>query len=586
MFKIGDPHEFVHHCELKQTSDGRLPSVSPYASTFAKCLHAWREFTTISQKHNDCKLYFRSRASFVKEKSRHLTGDVFRFTIHPLSRFVMVRKAIMAFYWLFIFFFDPLAGSFVAEDLFDPVKDSPVHNGVLVITNVLLFVDVVVNFFSGYIVEQTREIVLWKRKIWRHYILTYFVFDIIPIVSVICLQVFRYMPMVIQIGIFQLHFLRVIRLKSMVNYFDVLFKIMGIKEAVRICLHLALLAIVAVHWWACVLGTIPLLQFHSGSSIDKSWVTQLNHNIKTKYNPELLYDHERFRIYIEFMTVSMCHFYGAGAGTYQTEDEFEMLAMAIMLMTGVVFYVYALAKILHLFGTVNVSDAKYEELLTQVREYMITKKFPHNLEKRIETYYSVKFNKKFFKENDILDTLSEHLRMEVRLYSCSNLIRRVQLFRGMSRAAIGCILGVLQQEYYLPGDVILSWKMNNTSTFFILNGTATVQLADNKEITHVDDGCHFGDINKILKDNAKEVFFKYTAIEVTQVYILKYEDLLFCCARFPEIWEKFEKMSLERMKFYLAYLKERILTEETDIATITLDLKRGFVLRDEWTRHQ
>lgn len=594
--------KFVHHCELKQTEDVRIPRVSPYASRLTKMLYAWREFTSISDRHGDCKLYFRSRASIVKEKIRHFKEKSFRFSIHPLSEFVTVRKTIMAFYWLFIFFYDPVAGSFLAEDLFDPDTDSIGHDVFLVSSNLLLFIDVVVNFFTGYIVEQTREIVLARSKVMRNYIFTYFVFDIIPIFSVVCLQIFRYIPMHIQLVMFQLHFLRTVRLRSMVDYFEVIFKAMNIKESCRVCLHLGLIAIIVVHWWACILGIIPLIKFKTNQPLVNSWVNLVslgNHDkvfgnlktpdfekvvhktyLKTK-DTSRLYNH-KFHSYMEFLTMAMCHFYGAGTGDFHTHDEYEMFALAIMLMTGVVFYLYALATILQLFGTVNISETKYDELFSQVVDYMETKKFPEDLQKRIGVYYTTRFDGKFFREKQILNTLSEHLRMELLLNSCSNLIQTVDLFKGLSKAAVGSIVGVLKQEIYLPKDAILTHVDTTDTIYFILYGTIGVFVKNGgAEVKHLEDGRHFGDLNKILRDSGQEFLWNYVALEVAQIYYLTYADLRFCCALYPEIWNRFSHMCQQRLRYYVGCLEHQV-QRKSDKAgaddVLTKSLRKGLVL--------
>lgn len=56
------------------------------------------------------------------------------------------------------------------------------------------------------------------------------------------------------------------------------------------------------------------------------------------------------------------------------------------------------------------SAHKYDEMERQLKEYMRHKQLPTYMRQRILTYYEFKFQKRYFRENEILATISEQLR--------------------------------------------------------------------------------------------------------------------------------------------------------------------------------
>lgn len=53
---------------------------------------------------------------------------------------------------------------------------------------------------------------------------------------------------------------------------------------------------------------------------------------------------------------------------------------------------------------------KYVEMERQLKDYMRHKQLPMHMRSRILIYYEFRFQKSYFRENEILDTISEQLR--------------------------------------------------------------------------------------------------------------------------------------------------------------------------------
>lgn len=56
------------------------------------------------------------------------------------------------------------------------------------------------------------------------------------------------------------------------------------------------------------------------------------------------------------------------------------------------------------------SRHKYVEKVRQLREYMRHKNLPNNMQRRLLQYYEFRFHKSYFRQDEILNTISAHLR--------------------------------------------------------------------------------------------------------------------------------------------------------------------------------
>lgn len=80
------------------------------------------------------------------------------------------------------------------------------------------------------------------------------------------------------------------------------------------------------------------------------------------------------------------------------------------------------------------SAHKYDAMERQLKEYMRHKQLPSQMRSRILTYYKFKFQKRYFRESEILATISEQLRQVIisikfcRLTNIFNLLENSETF--------------------------------------------------------------------------------------------------------------------------------------------------------------
>ncbi|EFA05554.1 Potassium/sodium hyperpolarization-activated cyclic nucleotide-gated channel 2-like Protein [Tribolium castaneum] len=565
-------NRFVHSCELSQI-DEKSKIHSPYDTCFQSFCHGLRKCLTIA-KNVDSSTYFRSLAAFNREKNRHLLSRKYRRVIHPFSNFARREDLVVSFLWFTIFVVQSYVGSFFNRELLDE-KHAHVYRHVLAFANLLLLCDVVLRFFVGYLIDATRTVILDHKSIVKNYLKTYFIFDFGAGFSFLVFYIFNLDDRA-QLILYELHTLRIVRVRTILKNLDNLLCDFNVRESIRIVVLISFIGFLSLHTLTCAFGLIPVYRkvFQIQYEFENSWLSQTdNHSPQTQFESGWEHTHSSLQKYLHHLSMVLCHFVGCAIPKYKTADYLEMLILAWITIFGLIFYVYVVAKVLQLFGVVNISETKFEELKIQSDKYMRRNDFPGDLRKRVNDYYDYKFDKKFFSEQKILDSLSEHLRMEVLLYSCRNLIEEVQIFKGLSRSAIGSVLALLKQEVYVANDVILEPDERTGDIYFILYGTCAIELISGKEVMHIEDGDYFGIVDMETATDPSSI----VSLEVSEVYKLERKDIKYCCKCFPEIKQKLEKMALHRMRKFNQMMSLRGVEDETTDDIID-NLRKGRIL--------
>ncbi|XP_970324.1 potassium/sodium hyperpolarization-activated cyclic nucleotide-gated channel 2 [Tribolium castaneum] len=577
---IEPKNRLKHDCDLRKEYQSSYHVSSPFDPWWKKCLNSFRLQLSVC-KNKQSKRYFRSMSSLSNERKRHFSTPRYKNIIHPFSSFNRVKEMTLSVLLYVLFFFESFLGSFLGEEFHMKTRRMYVAK-VLFVVNVILFLDIILRFFVGISNEKTREVILEKRVIAKFYLRSYFIFDLLPIIGFV---VFYFTPIKnlnAKIAIYELHKLRLVRMRTVVDNAFTILKKFKLKDSTQTVVVITISVLLTLHEWSCILSLIYTIRRLHHMSNRGSFVyqyyqrtirlsqTTVTHNMAERTNFS-------FRVYLLYMSIISCHFFGCDTSIYETKRSAEMVVLSLVLINGMMYYIGMVAKVLQMFGVANISENRYEELNWQVNQYMTKKKFPGALKRRIFQYYDYKYGNKFFSEQEILDSLTERLRMEVLLYSCRNLITEVKIFKGLSKSAVGCILALLKQEIYLPGEMIMSAEESSDSIYFILYGTCMIQVIGGKELWHIEDGTEFGDAEKFSEEEKIGFLYQIVALEATEVYELQVTDLAYCCTTYPEITFKMEAMARNKARVYNQTFARR--TQENDYLGEILDeLNKGNIL--------
>lgn len=525
-----------HSCEIVTDSQSCLPKLPPQASSNKKFVRWMRKKLMVSRGNPRTRMFMKSQAATKAEKRRQLQCSW--FIIHPFSQFSIYREIIMCFVWIVVFTVEPLIIAFFPQ----LESDANQLSYLLVFTDVCTTLNMVICFVTGYHVTKTKEIVLSRRKIAKHYLHTYFTIDLamsLPSSTVMS-------------GIFHVHDSKILittaifqaigfcRLGTMLVYFRQITLQLGMTDMLHEFLCVLLMTALILHWFACAVYLIPsIMYYNTGDVKNTSWTFQANMSPNhTQYH--------MWHLYSESYLMSLSHFLTSGHGYYVTTAIEEEALFCLIYLTGLFYIGYIIAVVFEMIGSTRAAESKYEEIIHQLDEYMRDKQLPHDLRKRLLLYYKSRFHMRYFRETVILSALSEQQRTELFLFSCKELIENAKIFQSIPKSFMGTLMSSLKNEVYLTNDVIIKAGAKAEYMFFIDKGTVAEVLSTGKEIRHLEDGEHFGEMHLVLKEASGKKLVNYVAVEVTECYRLEKKDLFYCMSQHEEFASRLKKEAREK----------------------------------------
>ncbi|XP_074036631.1 cyclic nucleotide-gated channel alpha-3 isoform X2 [Leptinotarsa decemlineata] len=238
--------------------------------------------------------------------------------------------------------------------------------------------------------------------------------------------------------------------------------------------------------------------------------------------------------------------YNSGYGKAEPVSELEIVLIYCVWYGSSLFCIYILAMIMEINTGKTSSAHKYDSMERQLKEYMRHKQLPAPMRTRILTYYEFKFQKRYFRESEILATISEQLRQEMNMHACKKLVENVIFFRNLPLNLLVRIISCLRIEVFLVNDVIIRANTPGASMYFISTGTVAIYTKSGKEVCHLEDGAHFGEIALLIKDTFR--IASVIAVEVSEIYRLDQKDFVKAINPYPDLLANIQHIAEERME--------------------------------------
>jgi len=154
--------------------------------------------------------------------------------------------------------------------------------------------------------------------------------------------------------------------------------------------------------------------------------------------------------------------------------EERILAMFTMLM-GASFFGLIVANVSALLETMNARSFALQRRLDEVREYMMDRKLPLALQRRITQYYRYYYSQKsLFNESDVLNGLSKPLRNQVVKHSMNKVVRSMRLFKDEDPSVLAAVVTRMKPLLHLPLDVVAEEGSVGKEMFFLIKGAVDV----------------------------------------------------------------------------------------------------------------
>ncbi|XP_072536042.1 uncharacterized protein [Salminus brasiliensis] len=430
---------------------------------------------------------FGSHKAVALEQERLKSAGV--WIIHPYSDF--------RFYWDLLMLLLMMGNLIILPVGITFFKDENTPPWIIfnVVSDTLFLVDLVLNFRTGIVKEDSTEILLDPKAIRQRYLKSWFLVDFVSSIPVDYIflmvdlearldsEVYR-TARALRIVRFTkiLSLLRLLRLSRLIRYIhqweEIFHMTYDLASAMVRIVNLIGMMLLLCHWDGCLQFLVPMLQdfpidcwVYKNNMVNDSWGVQ--------------YSYALFKA----MSHMLCIGYGAQAPEGMTDVWLTMLSMIV----GATCYAMFIGHATALIQSLDSSRRQYQEKYKQVEQYMSFHKLPADVRQKIHEYYEHRYQGKMFDEENILGELSEPLKEEIVSFNCRSLVANMPLFANADPNFVTAVLTKLRFEVFQPSDFIIREGTVGRKMYFIQHGRVSVLTRGNKE-TKLSDGSYFGEI--------------------------------------------------------------------------------------------
>nr|XP_023014490.1 potassium/sodium hyperpolarization-activated cyclic nucleotide-gated channel 1-like isoform X2 [Leptinotarsa decemlineata] len=507
-----------HQCRLPNPPPTILCQVID-SGLFIKLRRKCHSFIMISKKHPMSSVYFTSNNAIRNEEIKHLAN--YFHIIHPLSMF--------ALYWEFLIFICYTASFFILTVITSEKVQRHITLSYMFISylDLIITADIVKMFFTGYYDGVKNRTILRQSKIAIHYLKTYFLLDFVTILlSRFSLTYVIHPTSALQKFILVLRFLyswRIIRLKRWAEALELFRLYTNLPSVFHRALRALLLYVIMLQW-------LYSLIFQFGIFMDVQFDVDVRFWRDTKYS-------NYYSATLMILLVSYGH--------SVLKHTHELVGVIIGILVGYCLQMFLFTQILQVWIKFSNARNKNESLFQQFTEYLKYKDLPVSLRKKFFSFYQFKFQNQFYNEAHINRMVSKILKQEILVYVTKNHVQRVEFFKDMPDAVLAKLVSRLKSEIYLANDVILTAGVAGNCMYFIYFGTVAIYSPGGREICHLEDGAHFGEIALIFNEPRVA---SVKAVTPCELFILNRSDFLEVLEPHPDIKDKITLLAQERLR--------------------------------------
>ncbi|XP_014210158.1 potassium/sodium hyperpolarization-activated cyclic nucleotide-gated channel 1-like [Copidosoma floridanum] len=512
------PNNTIHNYHRK-TREGRVNNL---LSTIHKSFMA-------SHKSRSAQKYLRSHASIDYEQRYHLRHN--RHIIHPFSTF--------RYYWNTLMVTTMTVGLiiFPYQAAFDMTRNYTLPWTVVKNTFLsICCVDMAINFLTGFF-DKTQSLVEMKpKRIASRYSRQRFTVDFLGSFPTDLIFVDDWEHHIVSRELCSLLF--IFRIFSLSNYSNQIAKELEIRRPFYDILSMTFSLVMILHWQACLFWIVPVAAVSvtlPQKPDDDSWINSVG--LMDNASDISKYGHCLLRAVATFMHAGFL----ANSEPKTIEDQYLVITFQFI---GTLIFCFLIARIMQFFKGFRASRLKYQSTVAHLLQYMSHKQLPRRTQNRIVNYYQFRFQGHFYRNQEILNVLSQQLRQEIRMYSCRKLVENVTFFKSLPNALLSRIVTLLKSEFFLVNDVIVKANQTGDCMYFIASGTVAVYTLTGREVCHLEDGAYFGEIALVMPD-AKRVA-SVVAVETCKVYRLERADFARTIHPYPLLWDRIKKIAVER----------------------------------------
>jgi len=144
-------------------------------------------------------------------------------------------------------------------------------------------------------------------------------------------------------------------------------------------------------------------------------------------------------------------------------------------IVGAVFFGIIVAHVAQLLETLNARNNAFSRRLDEVREYMLDRKLPQTMQRRILDYFTHFLTQKsLFNEAEILGGLSKSLRNELVAHGMGESMAALSALNGEDPSLVTKLVTRFKPALHMPGDMIAEEGDIGREMFFLTKGAVDV----------------------------------------------------------------------------------------------------------------
>mmetsp|Transcript_40406 Transcript_40406/g.114405 ORF Transcript_40406/g.114405 Transcript_40406/m.114405 type:complete len:993 (-) Transcript_40406:789-3767(-) len=159
-----------------------------------------------------------------------------------------------------------------------------------------------------------------------------------------------------------------------------------------------------------------------------------------------------------------------GYGDVTPANTAEKLCSMIAMILGVTIFAYFMGSTASLITAMNSTDTVVTRKLTQMDEFLRTRRVPKALTDRIRKFYNVAVQQQIVDDDQMVGQLSTPLRTELLLFLYRGTLEKVPFFKGQDPQFITSLVSKLRLEYYAEGDIVVREGDLGNVMYFVVRG--------------------------------------------------------------------------------------------------------------------
>ncbi|ETL82606.1 hypothetical protein L917_17249 [Phytophthora nicotianae] len=237
-----------------------------------------------------------------------------------------------------------------------------------------------------------------------------------------------------------------------------------------------------------------------------------------------------------------------GYGDIVAHSNNERLLNIAVMAVGVSFFGYVIGTISTLVTNLDVAAARYDERMTVVKEYIISRRMPKYIGNKIRHHFEYFYqNRSVFKERRILKRLPSALRNEMIHHVHSKIVSSIKYFVNCPESLISDIVMAMRPFAVLKDEYIYVEHEIAAHVFFIIKGkiqlVKTVRRGnEDKRLATMSVGDHFGELEVYDHEHGNGVrICSAVAKSYSELTFLSREAIQKISVSWPEVIKHFRE---------------------------------------------